>query len=315
MTEAVDQGSIAERTRRRWQWLRIVALLVGLGFMLWLAWKLLATPGATFDRVHWGGVAAAVCVGVFANAIIGLAFADLVGKLVPHVPYAQRMAAYYTSQVAKYVPGRVASLLVQRSILRGPGATTATVVSNLELAAVNAGLGCTMAGALILGFRSVPAALAVAASGIAMGTWLLRANWIPLLARFRMTRGLGDVRAPRIGAPRAASLAALMLVLPGASSFVLLSSGIGMAFADSVMLTALLMLSWVGGMLAFVFPVGLGIRELIFLALGGILPDPPSMELLGGVAIASRVVQMLIDVAGVGAFFAHRRWTATRAAE
>ena len=73
-------------------------------------------------------------------------------------------------------------------------------------------------------------------------------------------------------------------------------------------LTALLLLSWVGGVIAFVFPAGIGIRELIFFALGSAVAGAPSPELMAGVALASRLVQILVDVAGTLLFLAFRRW-------
>lgn len=278
-------------------------MIAGLGFMGWLVWRMINSPEPSLARFEWHGLVACVGIGVAANAIVGIAFADLVGKLAPSVPWGRRLAAYYHSQIAKYVPGRVAALFVQRSILNGPGATSATLVSNVELAAISAGLACTMAAGLFLASSSLPIALAVLATGTWATTWLLRADWRPLVRRMTRTGNqTGGLAFTRIGVPRAVALALGMLLLPAASSYALVRFGVGTSATESVVLTAMLLLSWVAGMAAILFPAGLGARELAFMALGGAMPEPPSIELLASIAVASRAAQVLMDIVGVAGF-------------
>ena len=96
-----------------------------------------------------------------------------------------------------------------------------------------------------------------------------------------------------------------MFALPAASSYCLLVNGLGIGQGLALELCALLLMSWVGGLLAFVFPAGIGIREFIFFSLGGMLSHAP------GIALASRVTQILIDIVGVLLFLASRWLLAT----
>lgn len=97
-----------------------------------------------------------------------------------------------------------------------------------------------------------------------------------------------------------------MFAFPAASNFVLLVDGMQVVGDQATRLSALLLLSWVGGMMAFVFPAGIGVRELIFFALGGAAARMPDAGLLAGVALASRLVQIFTDIAGVLIFFCWR---------
>jgi hypothetical protein len=302
-------------TKLLWRSLRIAGLLAGLGFMAWLLLRLLRDPQLLKNQFAIPGFLEAVAVGVVANAAGSILFSDMVSKSVPGIAIGKRLSAYYYSQVAKYIPGRVAALLVQRSILAGPRATVATVMSNIELTAITGWLCSSAALVLLTGMRSVPGAAVLAVGAVCVGTWLIRMDWLPLMHRvlrriipaYRSSGELPTTKHQSDGF-RAAVLSTALLVLPAASSYLLLVRGMNVDNVLAVPLTALLLLSWVGGMLAFVFPAGIGVRELIFIGLGGALWQAPAAELMAGIALASRLIQVLADVAGVLLFVLFQRF-------
>lgn len=294
-----------------WRWLRITCMVGGIGFIVWLLWRLLRDPDFLNHHLVVSGFVGAVALGVFANAMVGMIFSDLVAKSV-HIDFDKRISAYYFSQIAKYVPGRIAALLVQKSILSGPRALSATIISNLELMAICSALCTGAALALLVASRSLAGAAVIAAVSIGVGVLLIRINWAPLLRcaqrvipRYRFSSELHPTQ--RIGRTRAAILSTSVLVLPATSNYVLLTDGINIPHGMAIPLTALLLLSWVGGMIAFVFPAGIGIRELIFFLLGGALWHAPGAELMAGIAVSARLTQVLTDIVGVLLFLAVRR--------
>lgn len=279
-------------------------MLAGLGFMVWLAWRLLHDSSSHGPILQVSGVVGAIAIGVVANAVVALSFGDLVSKSTQGDAW-RGVSAFYFSQVAKYVPGRVAAILVQKSIIDGPQALSATIVSNVELTIISAWLCTGAALALLATAHTVIGSVIIAVVTVAVGASLMLINWQPLVRR---VLDLAPVwianRAPlvvhrKINVQRAIILSAGMLILPASSSYVLLRTGINVEVGLVVPLTAVLLLSWVGGSLAFVFPAGIGVRELIFLGLGGALWHAPSAELIAAIAIASRLVQVSIDAAGV----------------
>lgn len=298
-----------------WRSLRIAGLLAGLGFMAWLLLRLLRDPQLLKNHIAIPGFVEAIVIGVVANAAGSILFSDVVAKSVPGIAIGKRLSAYYYSQVAKYIPGRVAALLVQRSLLAGPRATVATVMSNIELTAITGWLCTSAALVLLASSRSPITAVLVAVIAVCVGAWLVRMDWLPLMHRllrriipaYRSSGELPTMNCPSDGF-RAVVLSTSFLVLPAASSYVLLVHGMNIESTLAVPLTALLLLSWVGGMLAFVFPAGIGVRELIFFGLGGTLGQAPAAELMAGIALASRAVQVLTDVAGVLLYFVFQKF-------
>ena len=297
-----------------WRWLRITGVLIGSGFIVWLLWRMTRDPQWLRDHVAIPGFIEAIVIGIAANAVIGIAFSDLVAKTAPDIAFPKRITAYYYAQIAKYVPGRLAALLVQRSILSGANATAATIMSNLELIAVSGWLCAGAALALLLSTKSILIGLIIGAAAIAIGALLIALDWNPIMQRilrwipkYRMS-SVGTLPSRGINRKRSTILSTGILVLPAASSYVLLINGLHVDQGLALLLTALLLLSWVGGVIAFVFPAGIGIRELIFFALGSAVSDAPAPELMAGIALASRLVQVLVDVAGTLLFLAFRRW-------
>ena len=123
-----------------WRLLRIVGLLAGLGFMGWLLARLVTNPHLLQGQLAIIGFIEAVVIGIIANAGVSIVFSDMVGKSAPDIGLGKRFTAFYYAQIAKYIPGRIAALMVQRSVLTGPNGTTATITSNIELMAVSSWL-------------------------------------------------------------------------------------------------------------------------------------------------------------------------------
>jgi len=297
-----------------WRLLRITGLLAGLGFMAWLLARLLTDPKLLKSQFAAEGFVEAIVIGVVANAVIAIAFSDMVGKYAPDIGFGKRITAYYYAQIAKYIPGKIAALMVQRSVLSGQSGTVATIASNLELMAISSWL-CGNAALVLLAWpQSKTGAVALMLAAIASGAWLLRVDWwrvlrLALSCIPKYSNLAVPPRAKRqIPRLRTVVLSSVILVLPAASSYFLLVNGLGIEHELALRLCALLLLSWVAGLLAFIFPAGIGIREFIFFALGGVFMQVPDTALMAGIALASRVAQILIDVVGVVLFVACRGW-------
>lgn len=287
--------------------------MVGLGFMAWMLWQLLGDPGMLNLHFAFWGVAGAVIIGVLGNFVVGLAFSDLVVKAAPSVGFGRSICAYYYSQIAKYIPGRIAALLIQRSMLGGPNASVTTVISNLELMLISCWL-CTSAAIIMLVYTSTAiGATIIAAISVLTGTWLIRANWHPCVRRLTQfipgCRSLTktSIAPDKIPLLRAFCQSAGILILPTLSSYVLLTQGMNIDPSIAVPLTASLMFAWVFGVLAIIFPAGIGIRELAFLGIGSVLAASPNAELMAGVAIAARLLHVAVDIVGVALFVGIQR--------
>lgn len=293
-----------------WRLLRASGLVAGVAFMAWLLARLLSDPHFTLDRLALDGFIAAIAIGVVANAGVSIAFSEMVGKIAPDTAPTKRLTAFYYAQIAKYIPGRIAALMVQRSVLNGPFATTATIASNLELMLFSSLLGAGAAVSMLAWPFTKTSSVALALAVIMLGTFALRVDsWRIARLAAKVVPGIrGRFEHPRaiarIGRRRALLLSLVVFALPAASSYCLLVNGLGIDRDVAIQLCALLLLSWIGGLLAFVFPAGLGIREFLFVALGGAIGHAPDATAMAVIALASRVTQVMIDITGVLLFVA-----------
>ena len=83
------------------------------------------------------------------------------------------------------------------------------------------------------------------------------------------------------------------------SFLLLLKSAFEFSFDESYIFIAILSLSWLGGVLAFVVPLGMGVREFLFVMFSGYLANPQPFEVLLSIALLARVAQILQELLGV----------------
>jgi hypothetical protein len=305
---SAEMPKLEPRGRGYWRAVRVAALVLGLGFLAWMLFAVVRDPKIALTRVSGVGFLAALATGVAANAAVSTLFGDLVGKLSSAIPFRRRLAAYYFSQLAKYIPGRIAALLVQSATLDVPRAMTVTIVTSIELLAIGVWT-CTIAAlACAILTTSIALAAGIAAFGALVSAWLIRIDWRPVLrlawravGRTLHVDSIGVSRRPSF--LRSLVLGILSILLPAASMFVLVAYGLRYGGDQGLALTAALLLSWVGGSLAVVFPAGIGIRELLFMGIGHVVATVPAGE-MAAIALLSRLVQVLVDLVGAAGFAA-----------
>jgi hypothetical protein len=289
-----------------WRAARMAGLLLGASFLAWIASRLLQNPQMVLQSLAPGGFALALLVGVAANATIGIVFSQLIAKLAG-VSARRRIASYYFSQLAKYIPGRIAALLVQSATLNAPRAMTIAVVTNIELTAIVAWT-CTVAAAFSVSLGSNPfLAFACGAMGVVITAWLIRLDWRPAIRLVtRLVRSaINDVDFETRSRPSwfvALAESIGLIALPAASMYVLIAYGLGYRPDTALLLTSALLMSWVAGTLAFVFPAGIGIRELLFVGLGHAFALAPTVDQIAAIALFSRFLQVMIDIFGIAGY-------------
>jgi uncharacterized membrane protein YbhN (UPF0104 family) len=290
-----------------WKKITAAALtLLGIGFLLALAWDQRDALSRTLLTLRPMGVGVAVLMLVASNASSAMLFAVLARS--HGAPESRRSAlagGFLLSQVAKYVPGRVWGVVVQ-GLLMGAGASLRTlIVANVEVALVVLGavtaVGLALAGGAISGLWVSLALLAgswLALLGMVRGRFLAIVvahlqGWLP--ARFQSV-GAVDPRGADTS-DRWLPLALLcLLVFYAGGWIVLLAWGLAMPVDDSIKLTALLSVSYALGVLSLL-PAGIGAREAAFVGLGHLMHA--DMPTLAAVAIVTRLVMVLGDFASL----------------
>ncbi len=206
-------------------------------------------------------------------------------------------AAFYTSQLGKYVPGGIWQPVGLVGLTRSEGvavAQTGTVLP-VHIATQIAGAGVVSA-LVFFAAPDAPSAIRFGALAGFASPMILYRGWMDVASRLT-SRWLGRDLRVHLPSQRA------ILVSFGWAILTVLASGAGFAVmlrslssADSLARAALTFgLGWVVGFLAVPFPSGLGVREgVLLLALSAV----PSV--IVAAAVAHRLVTMVAEVLAIG---------------
>lgn len=236
--------------------------------------------------IRWHWFALAVLIAVLHLVLCGLLFSECVdakqrGKILP---------VFLLSQAAKYVPGKVWSMVLQRALLDGGASSTGIISANIRimsvlvyaqllvLATVGWGLG-------LVNVLAIPvAALAVVASDSILVSLARRSGW-SILSAWRgsrvVLRSLIYVFCSTV-----ATVLAWMV-------FYALALDIGLS--DSLQATVVSSASFLAGLMS-ALPAGFGTREAAFLLLGNTSIFSLDVTLLPALVVVSRVWLLATDV-------------------
>jgi uncharacterized membrane protein YbhN (UPF0104 family) len=212
---------------------------------------------------------------------------------------------YFTAQVLKYLPGRVWGFGYQALA----GAGFAPVSAWLLASVAHFGLAVVMLVSValaILGWAlgaASGAAATLAAVGVYLATWaVLRsapASRLVATSSHARLAALRDAwpRLARIGGGDRAKVGALLLggTLLGFLAWVPLCAAgpWPLAPSDALQLAAIYGLSWLAGYVVVFTPAGLGVRELVFIALA----PQFGPDVVATMAVLGRMNLLLADIA------------------
>jgi hypothetical protein len=242
---------------------------------------------------------AAVFVVFIAFLVSGLGFIVVVGFLgIPHtVSRLELLSAWARSLLGRYVPGTVVMLASRVVLGREVGVpakvTLAASVYEQVLLLTTAALA-SLAFVIVYGSTDVPWWLpaAAAVAGLALisprvfrplSTWALRKAGREPLAQF--------LSGPQLLA--LLLLYAIANLLMGIGVWLLVRSATVVGMGDPAYVALAFLFSFTLGMLAWIVPSGLGVRDAAFaLALGRDLTTGVAIALAAGVRIALTVIEL-----------------------
>jgi glycosyltransferase 2 family protein len=289
--------------RSRRKLVRRVFLAVALGALVLLLWRQWDDVVESLKAVSPAALVVSIGFGTLGAGIPALIWRSLLISQGARVGVGEACRTYFLSQLGKYVPGGVWSLVAQVDFARDMRvpvrqAATATFL-NLALNLI-AGLvvaGCTLPFAVpgVLGrfwwaFLPVPVLLALLHPRAI--TW-----WSGIAFRL-LRRPVTPVDLPWSVLLRCLALSVVGWVALGLH-FGVLVAGLGPMEPSTWMLSiGAFALAWIAGFLVVIAPAGAGVREAaLVLAFAGVLPTAAVLT----VALLSRVLLIAADVLLAGA--------------
>lgn len=271
--------------------------LVGLVAVAVAARSALADAVNEIGRARIGLLAAAFAALVAGRGVVAVASWTMVARRLAGVGTRPAALAWLGSLVGKYIPGGIWQPVGAIDRLRRSGARTADAASVVVMDAAT-----SIVAGLAVGLVAVPG---LVRSDRGTAAWLLLGLPALLLlhpkvfalafrAVYRLRGGDAPTEVPRGSLVAAAVvLQAIGWVLAGVSLSLVLSSVGGPARPAFVVPAAAL--SWAAGLLVLIAPAGLGVREVVLLAL---LSTITTRDVALAAAVLSRGLFVLLDVGG-----------------
>jgi uncharacterized membrane protein YbhN (UPF0104 family) len=275
-----------------------VVLLVAAGRWFAARWAAVVGEGPA-PTIAWGWIALAFALLLTQSVLLVTVWQRLLGAVGASLPWRTAADSIVPSLLARYVPGKVWANAARLALARRAGVALGVTTGALVWEAL-LGLSTTsvLAVAGLYGrtdqatFRSALLLLVLTIAGWGVAAVIARTpNGAALLRRFG---GTAPVSRPAAIAPAFALSLVGLLFFAGAHLAVAIAvapaSLIGIT--DFPLVAGAVALAWAAGFLAFVMPVGLGVRDGLLLLLLAPLLDSPQALLL--VAL-SRLVQLAVD--------------------
>ena len=230
------------------------------------------------------------------------AWQHALGALEQPIPAFDAARAYLVGQLGKYLPGSVWAFVLQTELVRRAGVSRAA-----GFVAVLVTVGLSTTSALVVGLFGLPAlfevSTAAAVGVIILVPIALVCAYPPVLTRL-VNLALKLLRRTPLHKPLTMHKIALALgwcaaswVLYGIQLWLLASSSAGFEIRGLVQCIGALALGMCAGVLVFVVPSGIGVREAVIVA--ALSPFMDAGVALG-LALASRLLFTLCEVfAGV----------------
>lgn len=276
--------------------LTVAALLALLG-VVWQQRELVVQTVAATDKAAF---VVAVLLALLANVLIALPFRLFLRQHGTEVSCLLASKLQLVSQVGKYIPGKVLSLMMQAQVI-GLGSLPVLAFVAVETILFQMLTLATAGFALVLLFERPVAAIAtlvlgIAATGMASRLALIsRAGRAVGAALGRLPDGNRESVHP-VGALAFAACSIAQAVVYFSFCVMLLSAVTELDHRDLVVCSASIMLSWVIGSVVFLVPAGIGVRELGFVALAEAFGTSLPTHTLVSIAVLMRVALLASDL-------------------
>lgn len=280
---------------------------VGLGIILLIATRQWTSIEAAVSQLVAHAAALALLLLVCANVVAGLLFALLASdKETNGHAHLELSSVFLISQSAKYVPGKIWSIVMQAAYLRGRFSAGSMLLANIEITLLVLGAVSMIGIGIAIWTDDAKAfGLLVAIAGIMATVLLIRRGPLRKMA-FRVIARFGS-SAAALHAQTCASrtnggLSASFLLLTGFAIFYvagwLIFAGPALDIEIQIALkwVGLMSLSYVLGVLSM-FPAGIGVREASIYLLAGYSGVDPGQA--ASIAVLSRIMMLAIDACGI----------------
>lgn len=247
----------------------------------------------------------ATITALIANVVIAELLAAIFRENGLRITRTEAMNAFFLSQVAKYVPGKVWQLLHQHASIKDSSLLQVTM-SNIQLFAYQI-LLLLVLGCSILAFLEVELLQALLLSGVLLAVLFCTLHkQIDRRLLLLVLRRLGLAAAGKTTRDWI-PLVSLLGLLHTVAIVLFIMSMVQVNFAEVLRLFSFNAISWSLAALTLLVPSGIGVKEGLFVWLATLTPSGLSIEQSLALALAMRLWLILQDLLGLVVPYLQRR--------
>lgn len=286
--------------------LRPLLFFAGIVFIILLIRHIWSDLYTQLSKIQWNGFFLSIIVASLGNLSTSILFRELLHKYGVDVSSTSVHKIFFFAQIAKYIPGKIWTLWYQSILLSKPGAIYALIFANIDMTMLQIGMVTAISGALIfLNINFIFSAITILI-GLLFCFFIVKSNHLYMIIEKILLYFSYKINAFEKTAFIKSYLLFVYYIFFGAtylvSNSMMLTSAFQFSVSESLVYTAYLSLAWVISALSFIVPGGMGIRELVFIALIQSFSASASFEVLAMIAVVSRFWVILQEILGV--FFA-----------
>jgi uncharacterized membrane protein YbhN (UPF0104 family) len=287
---------------------RTFLLILGLVFITILLFRSWKEIQHVLKEINPESFVLSILCAFTGNLILATLFRNFLRKYGCEITTFMTNKLFFYGQIAKYVPGKIWSIVFQKSFLEDAGSTGAILFSNIDLLIVSITINATIALCLISFDISFVFVLLIYTLGVIACLIVSKSRYMYIAARFILTKFKRLEGNPPL---RQDTLSNTFIVLSYSAIwlfyvtawFLVLFASFGLSIREASVYISFLGLSWIVGILAFFVPAGLGVREGVFIALARYTGMDASLETLAAIAVITRLWLILQEVGGAGIIF------------
>lgn len=281
--------------------LRRSLLIIGLlfiGILLYYSWQTIVQLSLQMDFKLF---ALSLLIATLMNISVSHLFKITLEKYSVNLNYLQTYQLFFYSQLTKYIPGKIWLLLYQRAYLKHPQATSIIILVNIELMALMT-INVISVAILLLFKNSLSLILYIVLCTV--NIFFLYKDILNKILRWSLQKF--PFLHTRIVVNHSLESALTLIINYSIftltyliSYFLLLMAVFHFSILQSADYIALLGIAWFIGVISFIIPLGMGVRELTFIILSQYLSTHISIELVSSIAIISRFWAILQEISTI----------------
>ncbi len=283
--------------------IRNILYIIGILFIFLLIQQNKEIFTNVFIKIKWMEFSVSVGLILVVNFMNAILFKFLLQKYTINITLQTAFTIFSFSQIAKYIPGKIWSLLHQTTYFSETKATATILIVNIELALISIFVIGTTSLMIIFYEHSIVFCIIMLLFGFSLYFLVIHSCYLNSFVHYLFTffcKKYPKYTCQNIISITWISLYFIIFAIGYLISHLLMLYAVfNMQWESSIQIIAYLGLSWVVGMLVFITPSGMGVREVFFIFLGGITSNHLSFENLAAIAVFTRLWFLCQEAFGV----------------